>query len=226
MVIGQRLACIRDGVAKAGSHPKKFSRHEYDPRDTKGEADAGQNIEHNRRQDNLRHHMPGLGAQIAGNFEPGRIHLSQAGSGCKHHGPDRGNRNEKNNGAIPCREYNYRNRLPGERANHANQLKRRIAQFAEYLTAAKEDANRYPATDGDEQADTQTRAAGYHGSLDFTFSQQLRKRLERRNGPKVFKVRRIGIDLYKVASEPPKSEQDHKAGAPIEQDPPYRLRDG
>src|SRR3989338_6932838 len=74
MVVRKRFARVLDGVAETRRHPEELRRHEHDPRDAEREANAGDNVERDRRHDNLHQDVPRLGAEIARHLEPGRVH--------------------------------------------------------------------------------------------------------------------------------------------------------
>ena len=222
MVVRKRFARILDGVTEARGYAKELGRHEYDPRNTEGEADAGQHVERDRRNDYLCQHVPGTRAKIARHLEPRGIDLRESGGGGECHGPNRRNRNEKDDRLVPPGEHNYRDRLPRERADHAQQLERRVAQFAKRPATTHKDADRHADGDGDEQPGAHAITAGPNRALDPPALPQRCDRAECRRGPEVGKMRHPRVDRDNVDSDPPKNEQDREARKKVEQALPRR----
>ena len=219
MVVRQRFARILDGVAETRGDPKQFRRHEHDPRNAEREANTGQHVERDRRQDNLRQHVNGPGAEIARHLEPGGIDLGQPGGGGERHGPDGSDRNEENNRLVPGRVHNHREWHPGERADHAQQLEWRITQLAEPLAAAHEDADRYADGDGEEQPDTHAVAGGHNGLIDRAIRDKRGERLERRNRTEGDKRARVRIERKQQGSKLPDGEHNRKTDNPVKKTP-------
>ena len=70
-------------------------------RGAEGEADAGEDVEADRRQDDLGQHLQRCRTQIARHLEPCWINLGQASCCLVHHGPDRSEGHQENNRSVP-----------------------------------------------------------------------------------------------------------------------------
>src|SRR3990167_6583080 len=76
MDVRKRFTRVLDGVTEARGYTEEFGLHEHKQRNAEREADAGQNVEGDRRNDYLCQHMPGSRAKIARHLEPCGINLS------------------------------------------------------------------------------------------------------------------------------------------------------
>jgi hypothetical protein len=152
-----------------------------------------------------------------------RIHLGQAGRRGKRHRPERGKGDEKDDRPVPGREHQHRERHPGERADHAQELERRVAQIAESLAAPHENADRHTDGDGEKQPHPEAIAAGDNCMLQLAQFPKLREGLERREETEGGKIRRPRIGGEKMASNPPNREQDRQTPEKVEKPPRRRL---
>ena len=88
LAISKGLPCILDGITKARGHPEQLRRHQDDPGDSESQTGAGGDVKGDRRYRDVEYHVPGLGTEVARDFEPCGIDLGQAGGRRKGDRPD------------------------------------------------------------------------------------------------------------------------------------------